>query len=90
MKSVGVGVLITCVAFALGFLAPPLGTVAGVALAPGAYLPAQYWGGFHDAGPILLALILNVAFYSIVTAAVRAIWKAARRSTDVGAEEDAR
>jgi hypothetical protein len=69
-----IGVLVTVVAFVLLFVGQPWQGIGEALLRPGTFLPQSYWGGFHDVGPILLALLLNVMFYAVVAHGLRIGW----------------
>ena len=68
-------VALTVLAF-VGVVAVDERTLGGrffdAALAPGFAWPTAYWGSAHDPLQFLIALLLNVAFYTAVFAAVGA------------------
>ena len=75
------GLAVTCGAVLLGLLFKPLIRTADGVLAPGALLPEWYWGGLHDPFVLLVGLLLNIAFYSVVAFGVGAFlaWAVRRR-----------
>ncbi len=59
--------------FALMFI-PSIGRIGEVLLEPGYWLPEAYWGGIHDPIQLLLVVMLNLCFYTLLFWASLASW----------------
>lgn len=62
-------------------MVPRIGRLGELLLGPGYALPEAYWGAVHDPLQLLVALVLNGLFYTVLFFVALWLWKRRRLST---------